>query len=129
MNGTEIVGALCSGVSALLGARAEDGSWPFVGKRIIGFPTSEMADFGVAQSAPWLPEERLTKAGANYVPGQKHKDVVVVDGNLITGQNGASSKRTAEVIISLVNATARKYADVLSGHDSELAVDRETCQR
>ena len=41
----------------------------------------------LAQGAPWLPEERLTKAGANYVPGLKHKDVVVVDGNLITGQN------------------------------------------
>ena len=107
----KIVGALCSGVSALLGARAEDGSWPFVGKQMTGFPTSEMADFGVAQGAPWLPEERLTKAGANYVPGQKHTDVVVVDGNLITGQNGASSKRTAQVIISLVNATARKYVD------------------
>ena len=29
----KIVGALCSGVSALLGARADDGSWPFAGKR------------------------------------------------------------------------------------------------
>ena len=28
----KIVGAVCSGVSALLGARAEDGSWPFAGK-------------------------------------------------------------------------------------------------
>ena len=45
----KIVGALCSGVSALLGARADDGSWPFAGKRMTGFPTTEMADFGVAQ--------------------------------------------------------------------------------
>ena len=45
----KIVGALCSGVSALLGARADDGSWPFAGKRLTGFPTTEMADFGVAQ--------------------------------------------------------------------------------
>jgi hypothetical protein len=26
-----------------------------------GFPTTEMADFGVAQDAPWLPEVRLIK--------------------------------------------------------------------
>ena len=91
----KIVGAVCSGVSALLGARAEDGSWPFAGKQMTGFPNTEMVDFGVAQGAPWLPEERLTQAGAKYIPGQKHKDVVVVDGNLITGQNGASAKRTA----------------------------------
>jgi putative intracellular protease/amidase len=104
----KIVGAVCSGVSALLGARAEDGSWPFAGKQMTGFPNTEMVDFGVAQGAPWLPEERLTRAGAKYIPGQKHKDVVVVDGNLITGQNGASAKRTAHVIISQVNAAARK---------------------
>jgi hypothetical protein len=28
----KIIGTLCSGVSALLGARAEDGSWPLRGK-------------------------------------------------------------------------------------------------
>ena len=66
------------------------------------------AFYRVAQGAPWLPEERLTQAGAKYIPGHKHKDVVVVDGNLITGQNGASAKRTAHVIISQVNAAARK---------------------
>jgi putative intracellular protease/amidase len=74
----KIVGAVCSGVSALLSARAEDGSWPFAGKQMTGFPNTEMVDFGVAQGAPWLPEERLTQAGAKYIPGRKHKDVVVV---------------------------------------------------
>ena len=79
----KIVGAVFFGVSALLGARAEDGSWAFAGKQMTGFPNTEMVDFGVAEGAPWLPEERLTQAGAKYIPGHKHKDVVVVDGNLI----------------------------------------------
>jgi putative intracellular protease/amidase len=104
----KIVGALCSGVSALLGARADDGSWLFAGKRMAGFPTSEMADFGVARGAPWLPEVRLIKAGAKYVQGRKHTDVVVVDGNLITGQNGASSKRTAQAIVDQVGKAANR---------------------
>jgi putative intracellular protease/amidase len=104
----KIVGTLCSGVSALLGACTEDGSWPFVGKRMTGFPTSEMADFGVAQAAPWHPETLLAEAGAKYAPGQKHTDVVIVDGNLVTGQNGASSKRTAQAIIDQINETARR---------------------
>jgi putative intracellular protease/amidase len=106
----KIVGALCSGVSALLGARADDGSWPFAGKRMTGFPTTEMADFGVAQTALWLPEVRLIKAGAKHVQGQKHTDVVVLDGNLVTGQNGASSKRTAQAIVDLVGKTAHRAA-------------------
>jgi putative intracellular protease/amidase len=41
----KVVGTVCSGVSALLGARADDGSWPFVGRRVCGFPTTEMSDF------------------------------------------------------------------------------------
>jgi putative intracellular protease/amidase len=103
----KIVGALCSGVSALLGAQADDGSWPFAGKRMTGFPTSEMTDFGVAPGAPWLPEVQLIKAGAKYVQGQKHMDLVVVDGNLITGQNGASSKQTAQAVVDLIDKTMR----------------------
>ena len=79
-----------------------------------GFPTTEMADFGVAQDAPWLPEVRLIKAGAKYVQGQKHTDVVVVDGNLVTGQNGASSKRTAEAVVDQVGRTAKQVAPVVT---------------
>ena len=115
----KIVGTLCSGVSALLGARADDGSWPFAGKRMTGFPTSEMADFGVAQGAPWLPEVRLIKAGARYVQGQKHTDVVVVDGNLVTGQNGASSKRTAQAVVEHVGKTAHEVRPVVSALPNE----------
>ena len=110
----KIVGTLCSGVSALLGARSDDGSWPFARKRMCGFPTTEMADFGVAQGAPWLPEARLIKAGARYVQGQKHTDVVVVDGSLVTGQNGASSKRTAQAVVEQVDKMTKKAAPVLA---------------
>jgi putative intracellular protease/amidase len=84
------------------------------GKGLTGFPTTEMADFGVAQGAPWLPEVRLIKAGAKYVQGRKHTDVVVVDGNLITGQNGASSNRTAQAIVDQVGKTAHQLRPVVS---------------
>lgn len=102
----KVVGTLCSGISTLLAARDADGSWPFAGKRMTGFPNSEMIDFGVAESAPWLPEDRLREMGANYTPGEKHTDVIVVDGNLVTGQNGASATRTAEAVIDQVSAAS-----------------------
>jgi putative intracellular protease/amidase len=114
----KIVGTLCSGVSALLGARTGDGAWPFAGKRVCGFPTTEKADFGVAQGAPWLPEARLIKAGARYVQGQNHTDLVVVDGNLVTGQNGASSKRTAQAVGDEVDKMRKKTAPVLAALSS-----------
>jgi len=103
----KVVSTICSGASALLGARASDGSWPFAGKRITGFPTSEKIDFGVAEGAPWLLESRLTAAGAAYVAGEKHKDHVEVDGNLITGQNGASARQTAAAVVAAVTDTSR----------------------
>ena len=103
----KIVATLCSGASALLGARNDDGSWPFVGKRIAGFPTSEKVDFGVAEGAPWLLESRLTDAGAAYVAGEKHKGHVEVDGNLVTGQNGASAKQTAAAVIAKLSDPSR----------------------
>ena len=103
-----IVATICSGASALLGARNDDGSWPFVGKRIAGFPTSEKVDFGVAEGAPWLLESRLNDAGAAYVAGEKHKDHVEVDGNLITGQNGASARQIAAAVIAKLSDASRE---------------------
>ncbi len=103
----KVVATLCSGASALLAARNEDGSWPFVGKRVTGFPTSEKVDFGVADGAPWLLESRLGEAGAAYIAGEKHKDHVEIDGNLITGQNGASARQTAAAVIAKVNDRSR----------------------
>jgi putative intracellular protease/amidase len=100
----KVVATICSGASALLGARNDDESWPFVGKRITGFPTSEQVDFGVAEGAPWLLQSRLSEAGADYVEGEKHKDHVEVDGNLVTGQNGASAKRTAAAVIATLES-------------------------
>jgi putative intracellular protease/amidase len=73
-----------------------------------------MADFGVAQGAPWLPETQLIKAGAKYVQGQKHTEVVVVDGNLVTGQNGASSKRTAQAVVDQIDTIIKRTAPPLA---------------
>jgi putative intracellular protease/amidase len=101
-SGNKVVATICSGGSALLGARADDGSWPFVGKRITGFPTSEKIDFGVAERAPWLLESRLKEAGAEYTQGDKHKAHWEIDGNLVTGQNGASARETAAAVVEKI---------------------------
>jgi putative intracellular protease/amidase len=103
----KVVATICSGASALLGARNDDGSWPFVGKRITGFPISEKIDFGVAEGAPWLLESRLTEAGAAYTQVEKHKVHLELDGNLVTGQNGASARETAAAVIETVREKTR----------------------
>ena len=111
----KVVGTICSGASALLGARSADGSWPFVGKRITGFPTSEKIDFGVAEGAPWLLESRLAKSGADYTQGEKHTVHLEIDGNLVTGQNGASARETAAAVVEKVREKRRAVEAAATG--------------
>ena len=98
------VAAVCHGPAALLPAQDEDGKWLFNGRRITGFTNLEEEQVGFAEKAPWLLEDRLTEAGGLFeqsgTPWATH---VLVDGNLYTGQNPASSRPLAE---ELIRATA-----------------------
>jgi putative intracellular protease/amidase len=51
---------------------------------------------GLAQRAPWLLESRLRERGGIFQAGPPWQSHVVVDGNLITGQNPASSRAATD---------------------------------
>jgi putative intracellular protease/amidase len=51
---------------------------------------------GLAPLAPWLLESRLRERGAVFQAGPPWQSHVVVDGNLITGQNPASSQAATD---------------------------------
>lgn len=101
------VAAVCHGPAALLPARDGDG-WIFSGRRITGFTNTEEQQVGFADRAPWLLQDRLEEAGALFEhsaePWMQH---VAVDGNLYTGQNPASSRPLAELLLSLVGVSTR----------------------
>ena len=54
---------------------------------------------GLAANALWLLEARLRGAGAEFESGPVWGPYVVVDGNLVTGQNPASAGAAAEAIL------------------------------
>lgn len=85
------LGVLCHAPAALLAARAAGGSWPFAGYRLTGFTNAEEAQAGLADKAEWLLQDRLVGLGADFVEGEPWAPNVVVDRNLFTGQNPASS--------------------------------------
>lgn len=95
------LGVLCHAPAAMFAAVAADGSWPFNGYRMTGFSDAEEELNGLADLAPWLVETRLVSNGAIYSkaaePFAAH---VVVDRNLYTGQNPASSTGVAQQIIA-----------------------------
>jgi putative intracellular protease/amidase len=75
----------------------------FKGRNMTSFSDAEEIEFGTASNAPWLLASTLRKYGANYTCGKNWGDHIVVDGNLITGQNPASSIPMAKAIIELLN--------------------------
>lgn len=85
------LGVVCHGPAAMLAARNEDGSSPFAGRKLTGFTNVEETQAGLADKAKWLLQDRLVELGADFQEGEPWAPHVVVDGNLVTGQNPASS--------------------------------------
>jgi putative intracellular protease/amidase len=90
---------VCHGSVALLAARRPDGGWAFEGRRVTGFSDEEERQGGLAPKAPFLAESRLREAGAVVEVGDPWSDHVVVDGNLITGQNPQSSATVGRLLV------------------------------
>jgi putative intracellular protease/amidase len=66
-----------------------------------GFANAEEEIAGLADKAKWLVETRLVDLGAEYSKASEpFASHVVVDGELYTGQNPASSVAVAERIVA-----------------------------
>jgi len=85
------LGVVCHGPAALLAATKEDGSNTFAGYRVAAFTNAEEIQGGFADKAKWLLEDRLTEAGVQVQVAEPWAPHVIVDRNLVTGQNPASS--------------------------------------
>lgn len=95
-----LIGAVCHGPAGLLSAYDESGGWRFAGRRMAAFTDEEEEIFGTAEGAPWLLASRLREMGAEHESGPPFQQFNVRDGNLLTGQNPASSARMAEDMIA-----------------------------
>ncbi|GAA1004424.1 type 1 glutamine amidotransferase domain-containing protein [Streptomyces thermogriseus] len=95
-----VIAALCHGVAALLSAERADGTFLFAGRSLTGFTNDEERQGGLGDAVPWLVETRLAERGADLKTGAPWSDTVIVDGNLITGQNPQSSVTTAQQVLA-----------------------------
>ncbi|MFC9362045.1 type 1 glutamine amidotransferase domain-containing protein [Rhodococcus sp. NPDC057014] len=94
------VAAVCHGPAALLPARDDNGEWLFAGRKVTGFSNKEEHQVGFAPRAKWLLEDRLKSSGGVYSSApDAWTEFVVVDGNLYTGQNPASSEGIARRLV------------------------------
>lgn len=94
---------VCHAPAALLAAERADGSNPFAGYRLTAFSNAEEGQVGLADKARWLVQDRLVELGAQFAEGEPWQPNVVVDRNLFTGQNPASSRPLAEAVADALN--------------------------
>src|SRR4051812_1331157 len=99
----KVVASVCHGPASFVTA-TRDGRWLFDGRRLTAFLDDEESQAGFADKAPWLLETRLRAQGAQFHAAPAWQSSVVVDGNLVTGQNPASSADAARAVLDHVTA-------------------------
>lgn len=101
-NGGKIVSAVCHGPVALLGVNLDDGTPLVKGRKLTSFSNAEEEGYAKAD-VPFLLEDALRAAGADYSSTDVWQAKVVVDGRLITGQNPASGGPLAQAVVAALN--------------------------
>ena len=91
---------VCHAPAALKGVKGKDGKALVNGKKVTGFTNSEEAAVQLTEVVPFLVEDMLQENGGIYSKKEDWASYAVQDGNLITGQNPASSEVVAEKLLA-----------------------------
>ena len=94
-----IIGTICHGAAALVTAKDKTGTPIVAGRNLTGFSNDEEIIAGTNTLVPFSVEDKLKKLGANYQKEKPWSSYVIIDKNLITGQNPQSSEEFANKII------------------------------
>jgi len=96
------VAAVCHAPAVLRHSKAVDGSPLLKGSSVTGFSNTEEDAVQLSKVVPFLLEDELKAKGANYSKADDWHAYAVVDGNLITGQNPASSEPVAKAVLESI---------------------------
>lgn len=100
----KMVAAICHGVCGLLNVKLSDDEYLIKGKKLTGFSWPEELLAARQKEVPFDLEAKLKERGADYEKAfLPMTSKVVVDENLITGQNPFSSKEMAKVVLQRLN--------------------------
>jgi len=95
------VAAVCHGVAVFRKACTAAGAPLIEGRAVTGFSNSEELSVNGPDLVPWFVEDEMRRLGGRYSRAADWRAHVVVDGNIITGQNPASSTGVA---LEMLNA-------------------------
>lgn len=93
------VAAVCHAPAVFKHTKTSEGSPLVEGKSVTGFSNSEEDAVQLTEIVPFLVEDELKAKGGNYSKGDDWHPYALTDGNLITGQNPASSELAAVAVL------------------------------
>jgi putative intracellular protease/amidase len=94
-----LIASVCHGAAGLVSARRPDGESIVRGRRVNAFTDAEEAEAGLTHVVPFRLETRLRELGARFEGGPNWQPFAIQDGRLLTGQNPASSKHVAQLLL------------------------------
>jgi putative intracellular protease/amidase len=97
---------VCHSTGALRHVRTPDGKLLVEGKTVTGFTNGEEAAVELTKVVPFLVEDEMLRLGATFSKVKDWGVHTVLDGQLITGQNPASSGPAARLLIDALNKQA-----------------------
>lgn len=101
------VAAVCHAPAAFRHTQNASGMPLVLGKSVTGFTNTEEAAAGLTHNVPFLVEDMLKKNGAKFSKSLDWQSYVLTDGNLITGQNPASSSNAATAVLQQLLANSK----------------------
>lgn len=99
----KVVGAVCHGPAAFVNVKLSNGEYMVKGKKVTGFSNAEEDLVSLSEAMPFMLETSLIEHGGIYEKADGAWGChIVVDGNLVTGQNPTSSLAFGETILQLL---------------------------
>jgi putative intracellular protease/amidase len=96
---------VCHSTGALRHVRTPDGKVFVDGKTVTGFTNGEETEMQLTKVVPFLVEDEMMRLGATFSKVKDWGVHTVTDGQLITGQNPASSGPTTTLVLKALNRT------------------------
>ena len=96
------IGCVCHAPGVLLHVKNSEGKPLVQSRRVTGFSNREESLTQLTEVVPFMVQDILNRSGGLYSKSDNWTSHIEVDGNLVTGQNPASSQAAAEAIIKLL---------------------------
>ncbi|MBI9010804.1 MAG: type 1 glutamine amidotransferase domain-containing protein [Clostridiales bacterium] len=107
-----LLGSVCHGALGFMKAKETNGEPLVKGKKITAVTDKQIKELKISQT-PMHPETELINLGADFQKNVAFKDVfanlVVIDGNIVTGQNQNASAETAYKLMKLLKEKDKHF--------------------